>query len=114
MKEMTDLLVACVDFIGRMGAKSVQIRYSDDEEPVVWFVVAEYERKGKPYFETNAAMTPDQAAIRLCETLADAGQCTHCKKPTGFTDSIDRMPLEDVVCWYQYDPELKTIRRGCE
>lgn len=112
--EVTELLIACVDFIRRMGAKGIQIRFSDDEEPVIWFLVAEFERDGKQIFETAASLMPDQAAARLCELLTDAGRCRHCNKSTGFTTMVDGMPVNDIICWYQYDPELKTIRRGCE
>lgn len=112
--EVTDLLIACVDFLRRMGAKSIQIRYSDDEEPTVWFLVTEHQTKQGPYFETAAGMSPDIAAVRLCEKLADGGRCMHCKRPTGFTEEVDTQLLDDLICWYQYDPELKTVRRGCE
>ena len=116
-------MVAAVDFIRRTGAREVQIRYSDDEQPVVWFVVAQFligpdnrpAIEGDPYFEVDAAGHPVRAALRLCERLADGGQCTHCGRPTGLDpDSIETMPLNEIFCWYQFDPELKTFRRGCE
>jgi hypothetical protein len=28
--------------------------------------------------------------------------------------AVDSMPLNESVCWYQWDPEMKTFRRGCE
>ena len=66
-------------------------------------------------WEVAAAANPVRAALRLCEQLVDGGMCTHCNRPAGLEpDSIDAMPLNDLVCWYQYDPELKTFRRGCE
>jgi hypothetical protein len=105
-------LLAAIDFIRRTGARSVQVRYSDDEEPVVWFVVASFD--GDRH-EVDASLHPTRAALRLCERLADGGQCRHCGRPTGLEpDSLDTMPLDELVCWYQYDPELATFRRGCE
>lgn len=105
-------LKAGLEFIGRTGAKSVGLRYHDEEEPVVWIAVAGY---ANDRFETDAALHPIRAVLRLCERLCDGGQCAHCGRPTGLDpDSLDTMPMGDVVCWYQYDPELKKFRRGCE
>jgi hypothetical protein len=119
-----DRLLAAFDFVRRTGAKSVQLRWSDDEQPVVWMMVAEYhvDANGRPArdggevrHEVDASLDPVRACLRLCERLADGGQCTHCGRPAGLDpDSLDTMPLNELVCWYQYDPELKTFRRGCE
>jgi hypothetical protein len=113
-----DKLKAAFDFIGRTGARTVSIRYSDDEKPVVWFVVAEYDGTnpmGIEGHEVDASLSPVRAALRLCERLADGGQCRHCGRPTGLEpDHLDTMPLDEMICWYQWDPELKTFRRGCE
>jgi len=111
-------LAATIDFLRRTGAKQVQIRYSDDEQPVVWFVVVKYDGfnpGGTVGFETDAAATPLAAALRLCERVGDGGKCAHCNRPTGFEPNLlIRMPMDDKICWYQFDPELKTFRRGCE
>jgi hypothetical protein len=104
------LLAACVDMVRRTGANTVQVRYSDDEQPIVWMGVACYPRNR---YEMAAGPTPEQALFRLLERLVDGGQCQHCTKPTGITDDFDAMPLTGHVCWYQFDPELKTFRRGC-
>jgi hypothetical protein len=111
-EEAQAILVAGVELIGRTGARETQIRYSDDEQPTVWFAVALYDGDR---FETAAAPEPVRAVLRLCEQLVDGGTCTRCNRPAGFEpDSIDEMPLDRVVCWYQYDPELRRFRRGCE
>jgi hypothetical protein len=119
-------LAAGAKFIGRTGATSFQIRYSDDEQPVVWMAVAEYHlgpsgrpvaknKPGRQAFEAAAAMNPVEAVMRLCDQLADGGECQHCHRPTGVTDEWrGDMPLADVVCWYRYDPETQAFRRGCE
>lgn len=113
-----DKLLAAVQFIRRTGASQVQIRYSDDNEPTIWFVVAVYLKTGPigiEKIEVDASTNPEHAALRLCERLADGGICGHCGRTTGFEPiQLWRMPFDDVICWYQYDPELRTFRRGCE
>lgn len=119
-------ITAAVAMIGRTGAKTFKIAFSnEDEEPIVWNALALYEIDGSQYWQVAAAMTPDGAVLNLCEQLLDGGKCTHCGRITGFTADFDEMPETAVlredgdeqvlsVCWYQYDPELKTFRRGCE
>jgi hypothetical protein len=105
-------MVAAIEFIRRTGARRVQIRFHDDEEPTVWMVVASYD--GDRH-EVDASLDPTRAALRLCERLADGGECVHCHRPTGLEpDSLDRMPMDRAICWYQWDPELEKFRRGCE
>jgi hypothetical protein len=117
-------LIAGVEMLKRTGARSFQIRYSDDEQPVVWMAVAEYSlgpngrpvaRGGRQTFEAAGAMDPINAVLRLLDHVVDGGYCTHCDRPTGVTDHWESsMPLADAVCWYQYDPETQRFRRGCE
>lgn len=105
--------IATVELIRRTGASSFQVRYSDDEEPVVWLAVANFQ--SPEAWEVGAGQTPLRAIWRLAETLLDGGQCRHCERPTAVTDDwTGRMPLDELVCWYRYDPELKTYRRSCE
>ena len=111
-KEIEERFLAGVKMVQRTGSSQFQLRWSDDEQPIVWFAVALY-KDGN--WDTAAGRNPWVAVGRLLETLVDGGTCTHCNRPTGLDpDSIDTMPLNDLVCWYQYDPELKTFRRGCE
>jgi hypothetical protein len=105
---------ASVDMLRRVGASEVQIRYQDDEHPNVWMAVAGIKMGDKTVYETDAALSPTKAIVRLIERLIDGGICRHCARPTGITTEIDVMPLGRAICWYQYDPELKTFRRGCE
>jgi len=118
VSEDKDKFNAAVKFIRRTGAKSVDIRYSDDEDPTVWFVVAKFDGSnvtGIEGVEVDAGFSPLRAILRLCERLADGGLCRHCERRLGLvTDTLARMPMDDVICWYQYDPELKVFRRGCE
>jgi hypothetical protein len=113
-----DKMNAALEFLRRTGARQVQVRYSDDEDPVVWFVVAIFDGKNPSKaegYEVAAGFGPLPAALRLCEKLADGSQCMHCKRPIGFEpELLLTMPANKMICWYQYDPELKTFRRGCE
>lgn len=106
---------AMLKLLARTGALQVQIRFSDDEQPTVWFVVAKY---GPRRWETAAAIDPVVALERLCERVIDGGECTHCHRPTAFDlghdDSENEALSQGTVCWYMWDPELATIRRGCE
>lgn len=119
-------LTAGLDLLRRTGCSTVEIRYSDDEQPVVWMAVAGYTAAGDPksgnparreartVHEAAAALDPTRAVLRLCEQLVDGGRCAHCHRPTGFEpNTLDTMPADQLVCWYQYDPELQTFRRGC-
>jgi hypothetical protein len=114
MSDDEEKLTAVVDLLGRTGARSFELRYSDAPEPVVWIAVAEYLINDKVVVECAAGNQPHIAAIRLVELLIDGGQCTHCHRLTGVTEDFDSMPLNESVCWYQWDPEMKTFRRGCE
>ena len=105
-------LVAAIEFVSRTGTSQFQLRYQDDEMPVIWMAVANY-RDGRS--EVAAALNPLRAVLRLCETLADGGMCAHCQRPSGFEpDSLDSMPFNMAICWWQWDPELGKFRRGCE
>lgn len=118
--------IAALDMLGRFGAREVQIRYSDDEEPTLWMVavklfvdandkpVATLAEADRTHWDCAAGMNPLRAALRLCEALGDGGVCAHCGNPSGISEDFDAMPFDALVCWYQYDPELKTFRRGCE
>jgi hypothetical protein len=99
-----------VELIGRTGAEEFQIRFSEEELPVVWVAAA---RWGE-HWECAGAMDPVRAVFRLADTVIDGGKCTHCARPTGFTPDFDPMPMPEQICWYQWDPELATFRRGCE
>jgi hypothetical protein len=104
--------LAALDFMRRTGVIGIWIRYSDDELPIIWFVVVEFPDNK---FEVDASLDPVRAALRLCERLCDGGQCNHCGRPTGLEpDSLETMPFNKEICWYVYDPELKKFRRGCE
>lgn len=109
---------AAIKMLERTGISSFGLRYQDDQDPVVWVAVVEYSAEKTPHTngaEAAGAMTPLQAVLRLCEQVMDGGECAHCHRVCAVeTDWRNKMPLEDVVCWYVYDPETKAFRRGCE
>jgi hypothetical protein len=101
---------AAVTLLGRTGADEFQIRFSpEDEPPITWTALGRWGKR----WECAAAMDPLSAIFRLCDEVIDGGQCTHCKKPAGFESSMDEMPLNQFVCWYQWDPSTKEFKRGC-
>jgi hypothetical protein len=117
-------MIAGIKLLERTGVRSFQLRYSDDEDPVVWMAVGEWSMgaNGRPIanggitvHEAAASINPVQAVLRLCDQVMDGGHCNHCHRTTGVTDHwTSDMPLADVVCWYVYDPETETFRRSCE
>lgn len=111
---LDERFIPAVDLIRRTGASAFAIRYCEEEEPVVWMAVATYQRGGREVHQVGAAFEPVGAVFSLCDALMDGGQCAHCKRPSGFTPDFDPMPADQFICWYQWDPELKTFRRGCE
>lgn len=104
-----ELLVAGMDLLGHTGAEFTQLRYCNEELPVVWMAVG----KWGEHHKVGAGMNPVSAVLRLLDDAIDGGTCQHCKRPTGVSEDFDEMPLDNLVCWYQYDPELKKFRRGC-
>jgi hypothetical protein len=114
---------AGIALLRRTGAKQVQVRYSDDEDPVIWMIVVAYVmRDGRPVgsgkvntWETAAALSPLRAMFRLLDQLIDGGTCTHCGRPTGFMENAGSTGDTDtVICWVMWDPEAKAFTRGCE
>lgn len=104
-------LAAAFDLIGRTGATNFQIRYQDDQKPVIWMCAAEWP-KG---WDAGAGRTPAEAAMRLLDQVIDGGECAHCGRPSAVTDHWQSdMPLAELMCWYVFDPETEKFRRGCE
>lgn len=59
-------LVAAITALRRGGARKFQLRYSDDEDPVVWMAIVEVAGGGH---EVAASLHPVRAVLRLCERL---------------------------------------------
>ena len=113
-----DKLQAAFKYLRATGASRIALRSSDNEQPVIWIVLAEYPKKNPLLAnetEVEAALEPLDAALRLCERLTDGSSCSHCNRRAAFeANSLARMPYDRMLCWYQYDPEMKVFRRGCE
>jgi len=108
----------------RTGAVGFQIRYSDDEEPVVWIAVAEYNvsphgkivsasKKGRPAYRIGAGMTPLKAIFALCTQIVDGGECAHCHRPAGFIEDVDEPDMK-MICWWTWDPETTEYVQACQ
>lgn len=115
-------LLALYDLLGRTGAREVQLRYSDDEQPVVWFAVATFRTPLIERWETAAGHDPVQALQRLAAEIIDGAECAHCGRPTIFNEAVEPIlgnglagaVVDATTCVYGWDPELRTFRRGCE
>lgn len=114
--EAQAMIGACADMLGRLGVSQLRVGWSDEEdgEPIVWYATAHF--RIPDAWEAAGAMTPDSAMFRLCERATDGGTCLHCNRPTGIVDDqqASDMPLNELFCWYAYDPELQKFRRSCE
>ena len=103
-------LPAAVKLLGHTGAAEFQIRYCEEERPIIWMACARWGRR----WEAAAALTPLAAVFRLCDQVIDGGQCTHCQRPTGFDpDELGRVPIASLVCWYRWNPRKSEFQRGC-
>lgn len=112
MSAEEDVLAAAVDLIGRSGGQEFQVRYDEEQDPIVWVAVAKL-RGGR--WECAGGKTPAEAAVRLAEEIYDEGRCAHCGRVCGVTvDWTQDMPLAKIICWQVFDPEVKRFRRSCE
>lgn len=112
--EDEDRYLAAVDLVGRSGANTYQLRWQDDVEPTIWLSVCTHNVNGEKVYDVGAGLNPLQATCRLVDQLVDGAICTHCHKPTGVVHHHEDEPAFAFICWYVYDPELKTFRRSCE
>lgn len=109
--DQADRMLAGIGFIGRTGAAGFQIRFHDDEMPIVWIALALYP-DGKA--EAAAAIHPTKAVLRLCESLGDGGTCAHCMRPAGFIPGPpDIAPDMPGICWVRYNSKSKEYERSC-
>lgn len=119
--------LAAVDMARRTGAVEFQIRYDEEQLPVVWVAVTCHivngsgmpqpsGTKGTRVWSAGCGLVPLDAVHQLCEKLIDGGMCFHCKRPSGFDPNETHQLTSsagDPFCWTAWDPELKTYRRGC-
>jgi hypothetical protein len=121
-------LPAAFDVLRRTGAREVSVRFSDDEQPVVWLAVAGWyvgadgvpvatarqARRPSLHYEAAAALDPLRAVFRLCDQVVDGGMCAHCHRPAGFNENPGVLPFDEDVCWWTWDPEVKAFVQGCQ
>lgn len=100
---------AAAALLGHTGAQEVQIRFCEEQMPVLWMACGRWDG----HWEASGAMDPLLALFRLCDQVIDGGECTHCHRPTGFVPELDSMPVSDLICWYQWDPSRRKFQRGC-
>lgn len=115
--------VAAISLVRRMGAREIQLRYDQEQKPIVWVATAGFSvingvptNRGKiNAHQAGAGLDPLTAVFSLCRACLDRhGVCVHCGRNTMFDENFSPQPLEAFYCWYQWDPESKTFRRGCE
>lgn len=102
--------LALIELLRRCGLTGLQMRYSDDEKPVVWMAVA---CVGEAGYAVAASFDPEKAIDNLSEEMIDGGACNHCGRPAGVMHELGSMPAAREICWYQYDPSLKRYARHC-
>jgi hypothetical protein len=113
-QSVSDKVMAAIDLIGRTGAKWMQIRFSEDEEPVVWIAVAGYTERGVDGpMQVGAGLDAESAYMALCGALIDGGQCKHCGHRTAFADGPERGLSLGNVCRTEWDPEKKKYTQSC-
>ena len=113
----TPRLKAALALLERMGATQVQVRYCEEEQPVIWSAAASFKhpRGSSTWWQAAGALDPGTAVYRLLEATCDGGTCQHCGKTSGVDDGPPLSSVfEEMVCFYRFDPELATFRRGCE
>jgi hypothetical protein len=67
-------------------------------------------------FAVGASVQEIDAVLDLVGKLYIGQLCGDCLKPVAFEDSryVGVLPAGELICWIQWDPELKRYRRGCE
>lgn len=77
-----DIVIACVDLVGRTGAKGFEIGH-DEGDPARWHAFAMY--RGARVMSADHA-SPTAAALGLAERLLRGAQC-RCGKPVTLSDA---------------------------
>ncbi len=112
--------IPAVDLLRRTGMREFQIRFCEEDEPVVWIAVARHDviggkpvaKGGSPVWSAGAGMNPTAALFALCDSLIDGGICRYCQRPAGFAPDPE-MGLLPGVCWQRWNPGRKEFSRSC-
>ena len=102
--------VAAVGMFHRTGARDFSLRYSDDQQPVVWLAVVTY---AGGLAEVDAALSPERAILRLLERLVDGGQCAHCGRMTQ-AEVDGEGAVMPSVCLLSYSPTDDRWVQACQ
>lgn len=103
--------LAAITMLRRTGLTTFQLRFQDDEKPVVRIAAGEWPAG----WVAAGDLDPKQAIYDLCDKVIDGGQCTYCGMPTMFDeDPFSASPFDALVCSRRYDPETDAYRRQCE
>jgi hypothetical protein len=73
-----DVVIACVDLIGRTGAKEFTFGYLHDDVPAEqadWWAAASYQGAR---IQVEHHKSPDAATQALAQRLLTGAKCTHC------------------------------------
>lgn len=122
--ELNPKFIGAIDAIRRTGAVEVQVRYSDDQEPLAWLVIAGHLRDARglpvgrnrepavPVWMVGGGLSATEAAVRCAEQIVDGGQCAHCGRPTALDADGDlNLPGFCMMFW---DPASATFKQQCE
>ena len=83
-----DILFACVDLVGRCGAKGFQIGYLHDDVPVEeagWYAFVQYQGAR---ITVEDQRSPTGAALALAERLLRGAMC-RCRRRVTLSDDVD-------------------------
>jgi len=111
VSESDPRFAATIDLLTRIGAIDVQIRYCEEQQPLIWMVVAEFKVEDDPVYRVGAGLDPVQAAFGLADELISGWFCAHCHRPSAFQPYAG-MP-DSIYCLYQWQPELGAFERAC-
>lgn len=83
-----DVVIACMDLVGRAGASGFELGYLHDDVPVEeagWYAHAQY-RGARIMVEDHRS--PTGAALALAERLLRGAMC-RCRRPVTLSDGVD-------------------------
>lgn len=84
--ELNDILIACVELVGRAGARNLEFGYLHEDAPIAeagWWATATY--RGAKITAENLA-SPIEAVEALAVRLLTGAMCNHCKGLVALAD----------------------------
>lgn len=125
--------MAGLNLLSRTGAGAIQIRCSDDDEPVVWMIVVQYRNSienlvavasngSSPpeyFYETACGQGPIEAVMRLCSEVLAGSTCSFCDREVRFEvlNTVDvvaaSQPLDPDTCVVAWDNSQSQFLPSC-